>query len=285
MTRPVTDMRRSSKAALTALPLLLPGAVRAHSTGADGWLTLDLLAVSGIAAAGIAYGLTRRHGRPWRAVCFFAGLGTLVLALVWPLDALSERSFAAHMGQHMLLIALAPPLLALGAPLAPLHRALAYVPWQRLTRPSAAFALHAAIVWAWHAPGPFQAALRSDAWHMLEHLSMLFSALLFWWSLLYAARARAGGYGVSTVLLLLTMMHTGLLGALLTFAPQPLYPAYGDGPAAFALTPLEDQQLAGLIMWVTGGIFYLVAGVALAAVWLRDAERRAFRRGVVNPRT
>jgi cytochrome c oxidase assembly factor CtaG len=94
-----------------------------------------------------------------------------------------------------------------------------------------------------------------------------------WWVLLTAGRARAEGFGVSALLTLAMVMHTGLLGALLTFAPRPLYPAY-EPATRFGLTVLEDQQLAGLLMWVPGGLIYLGLGLLLAHAWLRDAERR-----------
>lgn len=284
--------------AIATLSLLAPDLALAHDGSAHGPLAPRLVILIAIAvmAAGYGYGVMRprRRGsyrvRPWQIACVAVGLALLALALVWPLDGLTERSFAAHMGQHMVLIALAPPLLVLGAPLAlfarfaPLRRALTYVPWRWLARPSTAFALHAFVVWGWHAPRLFQAAVRSDMLHLLEHVTLLATALLFWWSLLHPARARASGYGASAVLLLLTMMHTGLLGALLTFAPRPLYPVYGAAASAVGLTPLEDQQLAGLIMWVAGGMFYLLAGLMFAAAWLRDAERRAGWGGVLQSR-
>lgn len=252
-------------------------------------LTLDPLVLTCMTVAALAYGTgvarlwrTRTgHGvRPWQVASFAGGLALLTLALIWPLDALADRSFAAHMLQHLLLITLAPPLLVLGAPLVPYaalgpaRRMIARVPWGWLAHPLAAFGIHGAVVWAWHAPALFQAALRSETVHTLEHATMLAAALLFWWVLLAAGRARRGGRGTGLIWLFLTMTHMGLLGALLTFAPRVLYPAYGDRPLALGLTPLEDQQLAGLIMWVPGGLIYLAAALALAAAWLHQAERR-----------
>lgn len=287
------DRNRPMRAPLSILVGLLFTHSSAHAHGAaapDHLVTLDPFALAGLAAAALAYGyglarLRRRRATrglpPWRVMSFGLGLALLAAALIWPLDALGEWSFAAHMGQHLLLIVLAPPLLVLGAPLAPLaafapaRRFLAYVPWRRLTHPLAASALHGAVVWAWHAPGLFEWALRFEAAHVLEHATMLGSALLFWWALVHAARGRASGFGGSLVCLFLTMLHMGLLGALLTFAPRPLYPVYGDRPEALGLAPLEDQQLAGLIMWVPGGLGYLLAALGLAAAWLRQAERGA----------
>lgn len=288
---PPSNALERAKVAATAVLLLAADTVNGHDGGAypETLVTLDvsIIAALGAAALGYGYGVVRvrrrrgsTHLHQWQIACFAAGMAMLVLALVWPLDALSGVSFAAHMGQHMLLIALAPPLLVLGAPLAPfaamapLRRLLTGIARSRLTRPSIAFTVHAVTIWAWHAPRLFQAAVRSEGLHALEHLTLLASALLFWWSLLHVVRTQPIGYGASAVLLLLTMLHTGLLGALLTFAPQPLYPVYADASPVLGLTPLEDQQLAGLIMWVAGGIFYLVAGLALAGAWLHLAERR-----------
>lgn len=286
--------RHASHRHPSALPLLalcLPATARAHGTGEamHHLLTLDPLVLFGLAVAALAYGvgLARLwrsrigHGvRRGQVACFAGGMALLALALVWPLDVLADRSFAAHMVQHLVLIALAPPLLVLGAPLvpfatlAPARRVIARLPWPWVAHPLAAFGLHAAVIWAWHAPALFQAALRAPAVHTLEHATMLAAALVFWWMLLPAGRARAGGRGTSLVWLLLTMIHLGLLGALLTFAPRVLYPAYGERPLALGLSPLEDQQLAGLIMWVPGGVVYLAAALALAAVWLEETQRR-----------
>lgn len=281
--------------ALSAPALAAPFAAHAHGPASDSYLTFDPWVLSGLAVAALGYGYgvarlwQRRTGRGvrlWQILCFTAGLGVLVVALIWPLDALSKLSFAAHMGQHMLFIAIAPPLLVLGAPLAPIGTlpgarrvfgGFVRAPWTWFARPSVAAGLHGATIWVWHAPGPFQAALRSDAIHVLEHATLLGTGLLFWWSLLRSGRSRASGYGTNTVLVLTMTMHTGLLGALLTFAPRPLYPFYGAHAGALGLTPLEDQQLAGLIMWVPGGLLYLAAALAFAGAWLLHAERRAPR--------
>lgn len=288
-------MRALSKRASAGLLLLVPITASAHGAAQP----LDPYAMIAVAATavGYGYGVARRwrrrigHGvRPWRAACFAGGLVALALALIWPLDALSQSSFAAHMAQHMLLIAVAPPLLVLGTPLAPLA-ALAPArwtfplrrPWQWLSRPAVAFALHGATLWAWHAPALFQSALRVYALHLLEHAMLFGTGLLFWWSLLHAGARHATGYGTSATLALLTIMHMGLLGALLTFAPHPLYPMYTAPARAFGLTALEGQQLAGLLMWIPSAFVYLAAGLALVAAWLRHAERRSRSRSRPGP--
>ncbi|HEX2188904.1 MAG TPA: cytochrome c oxidase assembly protein, partial [Longimicrobiaceae bacterium] len=157
--------------------------------------------------------------------------------------------------------------------------------WGALTAPSAAWLLHAAAIWLWHLPALYQATLASDAVHGLQHLSFLGTALLFWWALAHGRRGRTG-YGAAVLALFTTALHSGGLGALLTFSPRPWYPAYAESTAAWGLTPLEDQQLAGLIMWIPAGVSYLIAGLLLLAGWMRESERRAVRweeRGALRP--
>jgi cytochrome c oxidase assembly factor CtaG len=196
------------------------------------------------------------------------------------------------MVQHELLMALAAPLLVLGRPLIPMLWALPMrwrrrlggwakaAPvqggWRWATAPFAAWLLHAAALWLWHLPGPYQATLASEAMHTLQHASFLGTGLLFWWALVHGREGRMG-YGAAVFYLFATAMHSGGLGALLTFAPSPWYPAYGGSAQAWGLTALEDQQLAGLIMWIPAGLVYVVAGLILLAAWMREAERRAAR--------
>lgn len=261
-------------------------AARAHGDAPDVAVWGSAGLILGLAMA-YSLGVTRlwRSGRGrgvhvWQAVCFGLGIAALVVALFGPIEALAERSFAAHMGQHMLLIAVAAPLLVVGAPIAVFGALFSSKARKAIARGSApaivgrpllAFAVHGAVVWGWHAPVLFEAALRSEALHLLEHVTLLASALYFWWSLLYAGRARAGGFGTSALLALATMMHTGFLGALITFARRPLYAVYVQ-PGVDALA---DQQLAGLLMWIPGALVYLVAGLVLIGAWLRRARRSA----------
>lgn len=239
--------------------------------------------------AGVGRGIRR-----WRFACFAAGLAVLFVALVSPLDAMGGALFSAHMVQHELLMLVAAPLLVLGLPMIPFLWALP-IGWRRglgrlakappvaggiraLTHPLAAWTLYAAALWTWHAPELYQATLRSDWIHTAQHASFTGSALLFWWVLLHPPRMRRGEYGTSILFVFTTAVHGSLLGALLTFAREPWYPAYAPTAAAWGLSPLEDQQLGGLIMWVPPGLLYL--GIALVALglWLRGIDRRA-RRG------
>jgi putative membrane protein len=230
--------------------------------------------------------------RVWEAVSFAGGWAVLAIALVSPLHALGGVLFSAHMAQHELLIAVSAPLLVLGRPLIPFLFALPLPArrtlgkwtktnsvarvWQALTLPSVAFALHAIALWAWHLPGPYQSTLHSELMHSLQHSSFLFSALLFWWTI-FKVRGSDLGYGGAVLYLFGTGLQTGALGALLTFAPTLWYPAYAATTGPWGLTPLEDQQLGGLIMWIPGSIPYLVAGLAMFARWLAESEKRSVR--------
>jgi cytochrome c oxidase assembly factor CtaG len=123
----------------------------------------------------------------------------------------------------------------------------------------------------------FEATLDSDLVHAAQHLSFLLSAVLFWWAVFHG-RQRAVGYGLAVVYMFLTAVHSGILGALLTFARTPWYPAYANTTQRWGLAPVEDQQLGGLIMWVPACTVYIVAGLALMAAWLRESDRRVVRR-------
>jgi putative membrane protein len=244
-------------------------------------------------SAGTGRGIQRGE-----AAAFAGGWLVLLLALVSPLHQLGAALFSAHMVQHELLMAAAAPLLVLGRPLIPFVWALpmrwrriagdwaAAVPvrrgWELLTLPLVAWTLHAVAIWVWHAPALFQATLRSDMVHTLQHASFLGTGLLFWWTLL---RRREGRLGRPAAVLYLftTSVHTTILGALLTFSSRTWYPIYSSSTLAWGLSPLEDQQLAGLIMWVPAGLAYLFAALAIAASWLTDPERTERAASVVEP--
>lgn len=220
----------------------------------------------------------RRGIQTWEVACFWAGWLALIVALVSPLHAMGEALFSAHMAQHEVLMVVAAPLLVLGRPMVPFLWNLPMA-WRRtagswtksraLNDPLSAWLLHALALWIWHAPALFQATLRSDLVHTLQHVSFLFSALLFWWTLI------RGHAGKGVLYVFTTAVHTSILGALLTFAPVVLYPAYSASTAAWGLTPLEDQQLAGLIMWVPAGVVYVVAGLAFFADWMKASALAA----------
>ncbi len=231
------------------------------------------------------------HAIPlWRWLAFLAGILSLVLALVSPLDALSGALFSAHMVQHLILMMISAPLLILGElPLAivwALPRAWAQGlghglsrsrAWHALISPVSAWLLFAASMWVWHASTLYEAALRNDAIHTLEHLSLLLISMLFWWILFRRTAAEHVHYGMLIVYLFTTMLHSTILGALMTFTSLAWYPYYSASVSAWGLTPLEDQQLAGLIMWVPGGVIFTLMTIGYFAAWFRALERRSAR--------
>jgi putative membrane protein len=237
-------------------------------------LTSVLLAGALILYLAGAVGLWSKAGR-WRGIslanvaCFALGWLTVAAALLSPLHHYAERSLWAHMVQHELLMVVAAPLFVFARPLEAFAWALP-VRWRRMVRvppilvwPSVAWTLHAAAIWLWHVPGVFESALGHEGWHAAQHASFFLTGILFWWSALAATpRAFAG-----IVSLFTTMLHTGGLGALMALAPWPWY-------AGFVI---EDQQLAGLVMWIPAGLAYPAAALWISSQLLRRSSRDAAR--------
>jgi putative membrane protein len=272
---------------------LLPTQAFAHAgENHTSWWTLDPLIITPMSVFGILYvsGLLwlrrRRHAgisvQPLALSSAALGALALFFALIWPLDAFSESSFAAHMAQHMLLIAVAGPLLALARISIPVNAAIAAASpaaaaalalprkWLRLLlMPTVVFILHGAVIWGWHSPLLFELALRVEWVHTLEHLSFLVAGYWYWTVLI--RHCDNEGYASAALSVLATLMHTGLLGALFTFASRPLYSTFVTTQGSVERA-LQDQQLAGLLMWIPMGACYLIGGLAFAAAWMRSAE-------------
>jgi putative membrane protein len=272
--------------------LLLPSAALAHGgahapeSGPPGW-TLDPVLLVPLALTLIIYatGFVRLKARRslWRnAFLFLAGWLVLTLALISPLHEAGERSFTLHMVEHELIMLVAALLLPLSRPIGvmlwawprPLRRPLSMPGlWRRLSDPILATALQAAAMWAWHAPPLFNRALAHSGWHVAQHLSFLVTALIFWRAMLETPNR-----GVAALCLFVTSIVGGALGALMALASSPWYPAYAAmGMMPFGLTPTEDQQLAGLIMWVPGGLVHAGAAIILLGRYLRLGTTNAMR--------
>ncbi len=260
---------------LSFLWVLLPAPALAHAAGESGW-TIDLWSAGLLALSAGLYLAGFRRWRARRAALFWAGWAVVAAALLSPLYDLAEDSFTAHMLEHELLMFVAAPLLVASRPLGVL---LAPLPsgarrgwgrfWAALTGPMVATALHGAALWVWHAPALFDATLTNRAVHALQHLSLFGTALLFWWAVLVGRGAAATGRAMLG--LFVTALHSTLLAALMTLSPVPWYAygyAYGGDPAA----ALADQQAAGLIMWVPGGLAYMGVALWLLARWLGGSE-------------
>jgi cytochrome c oxidase assembly factor CtaG/cytochrome c551/c552 len=232
-----------------------------------------------LAALYLAALCSRRAARVLRGprfLAFVAGWTTFAAALLSPLHELAERSLSAHMIQHELLMVIAAPLLALArldlallAWLSGRRRRLAAGSLRRLrvSMPSA-WALHAVALWLWHLPVLYEWAVEHPLAHAAQHASFTGTALLFWW----AALAPQTSYGAAALGVFLTSLHSGLLGVLLFLSPRLWYRSYAPAAA------LEDQQLAGLIMWVGGGVVLAVVALGLVWRWLLQMEERAAAR-------
>ena len=225
----------------------------------------------------------------WRHASFAAGWLTLFLALTSPIHELGEQLFSAHMLQHEILILVSAPLISAAHPgatclwaFAPRHRAQ-LGGWvhnveqtavlRLLTRPLVAWILEATVLWIWHIPALYQATLTSDWIHAAQHLSFFLTAVLFW-SALYGVGRSAMSYGAATFYVFGTAVHCSALGALLTFSAVLWYPVYATTTARWGLTPLEDQQLGGAIMWVPSAMVFILVGLVLFAKWLSESDKR-----------
>jgi putative membrane protein len=251
---------------------------------------LNVLILIGLLLPMLLYirGMGRRV-RVWQAVCFMAGLAMLFIALISPVDALGASLFSGHMAQHLLLILGAAPLLVLSQPMPAMLRGLplewgkavgrfTHAPamqrlWQGLTRPLAISLIHIVALYAWHIPALYSAAAQHDVIHALEHASFFGTAVLYW----HMVRENHE-YGSRVLSVFIVMMASGVLGALMTFARAPWYADHAAYVGAWGLTLLEDQQLAGLFMWIPAGIVYVITAVALFGAWINSVERRVLER-------
>jgi len=270
---------------LAALLLFMSAsAASAHQLSGASFAWTAALPIS-LAAALILFAWFGRRARLklGEAISVGFGLAALGLALIWPLPAWEDRSLTAHMIAHELLMVAAAPLLVgvrawrFGIPAWPFGVRRVGAAVLRSIRPSLAVLLQpmsatlisATALWIWHLPGLFAAALTDPVLHTAQHASFFFSALLFWAAMKSAAHRRREG--AALICLFITALHTGALGALMAFSPRSWYPLEGSPMLGF--TPLEDQQLAGLIMWIPGGLVYAGAALLVFAKMLARPAR------------
>ncbi len=253
-----------------------------------------LLVALGTIASAYAFGTRRlaQHLRrqdalePGRGAAFWTGLLVLAIAVISPLDALARETLAARTVQHTLIALLAAPLLVLGSPVTvvqfalparirlSISRASERLPWisrgwSWMSQFGFAWLFYAVTLWLWHLPGLHAAALASGIVHNAMHVSLLVAGLLLWRSLIRPAGQTWSGKRILQAFA--TALHSVALGVLLTVSPQPWYTAYADA-VQWRLSPLEDQQLAGLVIWISGGLVYVIAGLALVVAWLDAVE-------------
>ena len=294
-------MRCATRIVLCAAIWIVTSAIALHAHGQDlhelpdprvfsAWDQAALIALmvfGGLYLAGSRR--LRKHGAVQRAVepaAFAVGWAALAGAVLPPLDAAAIARFSAHMVQHELMMLVGAPLVMAGRPLstclwalsASWRRAVA-TPLQRrriasgiriLTAPLLAWALHGTVIWIWHLPALYELAVLSEPAHALQHAMFLGTSMLFWWGLLWGRYGRAG-YGAAVFYVFTTAIHTGILGALMTFAGTPFYSVYAD---LLGHDALADQQLAGLVMWIPAGTLLTIMGIGLFAAWLGEADRR-----------
>ncbi|UFW91917.1 cytochrome c oxidase assembly protein (plasmid) [Bradyrhizobium barranii] len=292
-------------AAITA-GLLASGAAHAHElppnvSGArwtlDPWIVLPLIVFGFTYGVGAFVLLKQRARGPsaglWQVVACTAGWLSLTAALLSPLHWLGERLLSFHMIEHEILMAVSAPLLVIARPVGtllwslPRRVRLSVGRWMRLPATDAVWGflsagltatiLHGMAIWGWHAPLLFDAAVSNLVLHRLQHLSFFLTAVLFWWSVFRRSETGAAAWHV-----FITMLHSSVLGALMALAPHLLYREQQAAAAEWGLTPLEDQQLAGIIMWVPAGTSYAGAALALIALWIRRAAKQTERSDAIH---
>lgn len=230
--------------------------------------------------------LTRGRDR-LRCAIFIAGDLILLLALVSPLDTLSDNYlFSAHMVQHLFLILIVPPLFLLGVPREIFDRALE-VGWvrkleRRLRQPVLAWTIGTAVLVFWHIPRFYDLTIANEGIHVLEHLSFLVAFTIFWWPVLAPREESRLKPLASVIYLFAGMAANSILGIVITFAPAGFYTAYLHPSDPYGwlatirnqwgLTPRLDQEIGGILMWVPGGIVYLIAILSVLGAWYKRPQ-------------
>ena len=266
--------------------------VGAYAWTFDPWVIVPLALTTALCLTG-AFRLAGRAstGRlevVWHGAICGLGLFALAVALVSPIHALGERIFSFHMVEHEIVMAISAPLLVLSRPVAmflwamprsvrhwigkALNAHFLRRAWNWSTDGLNATWMHAAAIWGWHLPFLLDASVTHSATHRLQHLSFLVTALLFWWSVFWRSDR-----GTASSHLFVTMMHTSILGALMALSPRVLYAAQTAGAPEWGLTPLEDQQLAGILMWIPAGTIYAGAALGMMWLWIKDSGKGGIR--------
>jgi cytochrome c oxidase assembly factor CtaG len=294
-------MRNLKRYLLAAIALVTASPVLAHGAPGDDhlgwsfepWALVPLALCLLLYLAGIVRLLRRadksRSTLIRHAVLFLTGWLVLAGATMSPLHEGGQHSFTLHMIEHELIMLVAAPLMALSRPLGVMiwslpsagrvglsgwaRQGVSHWIWSRATAPLTATLVQIGVIWLWHVPGPFELALRHEGWHIVQHICFLLSALLFWWAMVFGRSGRQG-YGLSAFYLFVTSLAEGGLGALMTFSASPWYADYAAmGMGLIGLTPEQDQQLAGLIMWIPGGMIHAGAAIVMMIRWLGAVGR------------
>jgi len=217
----------------------------------------------------------------WRLAAFLSGVLSLWIAVGSPLEAYDDELLSIHMVQHLILMAVAPPLILLGAPALPLLHGLPQffvrgtlgpllrwplAQWlgRTLTQPAICWLAGIFALIGWHIPASFEFALRSELWHAVEHACFFATAILFWWPVVqpWPSVAVLPPWFISFYLFL-GMLANDAVSAFLAFYDRVLYPSYASTPRPFDVAPLDDQAIAGALMWVFGTFVYLLPAIVI----------------------
>lgn len=280
---------------MTLLDAIVPIAHAGAHDGAVDWVAwVNAITAVILMVLTLAYGLgaarllraSRRGVRWWEITSFMAGVASVAVALLSRLDPLSDRLFSAHMAQHQILMIIGAPLMVIGRPwvvvLAAMPRGLRERIgtfwnrrldhwWRIVSRPLPVLLVHTMVIWIWHVPLLYEGAIRFEPLHAFQHLCFFLAAALFWWSVTHGRFGRVG-YGMAVVYTFFTAMHTSILGVLLMIHERLWYPIY-EGRTG-SMSPVDDQHLAGILMWIPSGVVLVVIALTLFAAWLGEAERR-----------
>jgi cytochrome c oxidase assembly factor CtaG len=215
----------------------------------------------------------------WRLLCFVGAVLAVLAALISPLDALADDLFFAHMGQHILLLDVAPILAIVGFTkviLRPVTRAVSDLERRAgvLAHPASAVVLYVGVIWLWHIPAAYDLAVRNSGVHILEHTCFLLVGSLYWWHLLSPIRARLRLDGLGPVVYMVsTKVFVGALGMGLAFAPSALYPYYVHHARTWGISAIDDQAIAGIMMALEQSLVMSIALVTLFIRALAESER------------
>jgi cytochrome c oxidase assembly factor CtaG len=229
----------------------------------------------------------------WRPLAYLGGLSILAIALMSPIDVLASQLFTMHMVQHVLLVMVIPPLLLLANPLpfslwglpdglrqraggllareAAFRRIL-----KKTTGAGVVWMAFVIVYWGWHDPTAYDLALRNQWVHDLEHISFFAVSVLFWWHAVGAGPRihRPMSQGVRFFYLMSAVPIGMVAGLAITFATEPIYTYYEAMPRLWGLSVMDDQRIAGVIMWVVGSMMFMLAALIVAARWLQREERK-----------
>jgi len=260
------------------LPPFDPTRWENHDSTIIGLAVLSALYLWGIAPYRRRAGIAEKAG-PWQIASFFGGILVAYLALNGPVHDLSDYYlFSVHMTQHLMLTQLMPPLLLMGVP-AFVLRPLIRPRWVRavagfLSRPVVAFSLYSVCFSAWHLQGAYDLMMRNHNVHIFTHLQFMVTAVIMWWPILSPLREYPRlSYGGQLIYLFLLGIPMMFVAALITLADVVLYPWYAPAPRVLGFTPLDDQKLGGLMMWVPGGLFYWGVMTVVFFRWVAREKR------------